>query len=100
MEILEMMKDYEVPNPDKFLEERVQLFKERLQVIIAHNKNPSKKFAMAINKLAFYTEEELSKYLNPMAPQDCSATAAWTMMNNKKVNIDKSKLPNAIDWRK
>jgi len=34
-----------------------------------------------------------------MAPQDCSATAAWTMKHNKRRHIDTKALPKAVDWR-
>jgi len=44
MEILQIMEDYDIPNPQSFIQERVLLFRERLEKIIAHNKNPNRKY--------------------------------------------------------
>jgi len=31
------MKDFDIPNPEEFISERVHLFKARLQRIVKHN---------------------------------------------------------------
>jgi len=78
--------------------ERLALYNKRVAEIKAHNAAGNSSFTMGVSELTFLTEEELAMRINPMLPQDCSATAEITKKRVKKP-IDLSMIPSSLDWR-